>query len=55
MPKFIPKLTKEEIESFENMSYNEISESLDIPKGTVMSKLYYARKKLAKKLEVLRS
>ena len=43
------------LKEFENMSYNEISESLNIPKGTVMSRLYYARKKLAKKLEVLRS
>lgn len=43
------------LKEFENMNYNEISESLNIPKGTVMSRLYYARKKLAKKLEVLRS
>ncbi|UCD17073.1 MAG: sigma-70 family RNA polymerase sigma factor, partial [Candidatus Zixiibacteriota bacterium] len=31
-------------------SYNEISALLNIPKGTVMSRLYYARKKLARLL-----
>ena len=28
------------------MSYDEISEALDIPKGTVMSRLYHARRNL---------
>jgi RNA polymerase sigma-70 factor (ECF subfamily) len=34
----------------EGMSYREISDVMDIPEGTVMSRLYYARKKLQKLL-----
>jgi RNA polymerase sigma-70 factor (ECF subfamily) len=46
------KLNAEEREilvlrEFEEMSYHEISALLNIPEGTVMSRLYYARKKLA--------
>ncbi len=36
---------------FRMMSYEEIAEVLGIPKGTVMSRLYYARKRLAQSLE----
>ena len=35
----------------QGLSYREISEVMDIPEGTVMSRLYYARKKLQKLLE----
>ena len=39
------------LREFENYSYREIAELLEIPIGTVMSKLYYARKKLFEKLK----
>ncbi len=34
------------LQHFRGMSYDEIADLLGIPKGTVMSRLYYARKKL---------
>lgn len=39
------------LKEFEGHSYKEISELLGIPVGTVMSRLFYARKKLAKKMQ----
>ena len=36
---------------FDGLSYNELAERLQIPKGTVMSRLFRARKKLQAKLE----
>jgi RNA polymerase sigma-70 factor (ECF subfamily) len=36
---------------FEEMSYKEIAEAVGCPIGTVMSRLYYGRKKLKKALE----
>ena len=36
---------------FDGLSYNELAERLQIPKGTVMSRLFYARRKLLAKLE----
>lgn len=36
------------LQHFRNMSYDEIAKLLGIPRGTVMSRLYYARKRLAK-------
>ena len=39
------------LKEFENYSYKEIAEMLGIPVGTVMSKLHYARKKLAEKIK----
>lgn len=32
---------------FEDMTYEELADVLEIPKGTVMSRLYHARRKLA--------
>lgn len=36
------------LRELEGLSYREISEVMDIPEGTVMSRLFYARKKLQK-------
>lgn len=36
---------------FQNLSYREISEVMSCSQGTVMSRLYYARRALKKKLE----
>lgn len=41
------------LKDFQELSYAEIADILNIPAGSVMSRLYYARKKLLKKLEFL--
>lgn len=41
------------LREFEGYSYEVISEMLNLPVGTVMSRLFYARKKLAKKMKRL--
>lgn len=38
------------LKHLDGLSYEELSERLDIPKGTVMSRLYHARKRLREKL-----
>ncbi len=38
---------------FQHMSYREIAETLEIPQGTVMSRLFTARKKLRSELDGL--
>jgi RNA polymerase sigma-70 factor (ECF subfamily) len=35
------------LKHFRDLSYDDIASLLDIPRGTVMSRLYYARRKLA--------
>ncbi len=52
----INKLKKDEreiiiLKEFNELSYKEISEVVDIPIGSVMSRLYYARQRLGKLLE----
>ncbi len=41
------------LKEFEKYSYKEISEIMEIPIGTVMSRLFYARKKLAELMKDL--
>jgi len=42
------------LKEYQELSYKEISDVLEIPVGSVMSRLFYARQKLAKALEEYR-
>ncbi|MBN1334451.1 MAG: sigma-70 family RNA polymerase sigma factor [Deltaproteobacteria bacterium] len=42
------------LREIEGLSYKEIADAMDIPEGTVMSRLFYARKRLQELLEDLR-
>ena len=42
------------LRELEDMPYKEIADILDIPEGTVMSRLYYARRRLQEVLADLR-
>jgi len=39
------------LKNFENLSYREMSEVLEVPMGTIMSRLCYARKALKEIIE----
>jgi len=41
------------LRELEGLSYAEISQVLDCPKGTVMSRLHYARRQLQRRLREL--
>ncbi|MDH3199055.1 MAG: RNA polymerase subunit sigma, partial [Candidatus Krumholzibacteria bacterium] len=43
------------LKHFKDCSYKEIAETLEIPIGTVMSRLYYARRALKEAIERLES
>ncbi len=38
------------LKHLDGLSYEELAERLEVPQGTIMSRLYYARKKLREKL-----
>jgi len=42
------------LKHFHDLSYREIADTLGIPEGTVMSRLYHARLALKERLEAVR-
>ena len=49
----LPPLYREvlELHHYQDLKYREIAEALDVPIGTVMNRIFRARKKMARSIE----